>query len=112
MDGLSIMYTGSAEGVDAGTVKLTFGVAELFDRSLFNITDSLEGYIAYKQQSIQENIKGYETQIDEMEARLERKRQLMIDRFVKMELALQQVQSQSNLLTGQVKAASDGWYKK
>jgi flagellar hook-associated protein 2 len=112
VDGLSIMYTGSAEGVDAGTVKLTFGVAELFDRSLFNITDSLEGYIAYKQQSIQENIKGYETQIDEMEARLERKRQLMIDRFVKMELALQQVQSQSNWLTGQVKAASDGWYKK
>jgi flagellar hook-associated protein 2 len=112
VDGLSIKYTGSAGGgIDAGTVKLTFGVAELFDRSLFNITDSLEGYVSYKQQSIQGKISGYQTQIDEMEARLERKREAMTDRFVKMELALQQVQNQSNWLTGQVNAAANGWWK-
>jgi flagellar hook-associated protein 2 len=111
VDGLSIKYTGSAGGIDAGMLKLTFGVAELFDRSLFNITDSLEGYVSYKQQSIQGNIGGYQTQIDEMEARLERKREMMINRFVKMEMALQQVQSQSNWLTGQVNAAANGWWK-
>lgn len=112
VDGLSIKYTGSAGGVDAGTVKLTFGVAELYDRSLFNITDSLEGYASYKQQSIQGNIGGYQTQIDEMEARLARKQKMMTNRFVKMEMALQQVQSQSNWLTGQITAAANGWMKK
>lgn len=111
VDGLSIRYTGSVSGVDAGTVKLTLGVAELYDRSLFHITDSLEGYISYKQQSIQGKIGGYETRIDEMEARLDHKRELMINRFVKMEMALQQVQSQSNWLTGQVNAAANGWWK-
>ncbi len=111
-DGLSIKYTGSTGGINAGKVKLTFGVAELFDRSLYNITDSLEGYVSYKQQSIQGNISGYETQIAEMEARLDRKRELLINRFVKMEMALQKVQSQSNWLTGQVNSAASGWMKK
>lgn len=112
VDGLSIKYTGSASGLDVGTLKLTFGVAELYDRALFNITDLLEGYVSFKQESIQGNIKGYDTQMDEMEARLDRKRELLLDRFVKMEMALQQVQSQSNWLTGQVNAAANGWMKK
>jgi flagellar hook-associated protein 2 len=110
-DGLSVKYTGSTGGVDAGTVKLTFGVAELYDRTLFNITDSLEGYVSYKQQSIEDNISGYETKIDEMEARLTLKQDRMTARFVQMELALQKVQSQSSWLTGQVNAASNGWMK-
>lgn len=112
VDGLSISYTGSVGGIDAGTVKLTFGVAELFDRSLFNITDSLEGYVSYKQQSLQGNISRYQTQVDEMEARLNRRRESLINRFVQMEMALKQVQSQSNWLTAQITAAENGWMKK
>ena len=37
--GLVVKYTGTATG-DIGKIKLTLGVAELFDRALFNITDS------------------------------------------------------------------------
>ncbi|MHB8090684.1 MAG: flagellar filament capping protein FliD [Syntrophales bacterium] len=109
IDGLVVEYTGTDGGVDAGTVKLTLGVAELYDRALFNITDTIDGYLAFKQDSLQDSISGYETQIDEMEARLELKREQMINRFVQMELALQKIQSQSNWLAGQLTAASNGW---
>jgi len=110
-DGLSIKYTGSASGLDAGTVKVTFGVAELFDRVLFNITDSQEGYVSYKQQSVQDSISSYTTQIEEMEARLLLKKNVLLNRFAQMETALQKIQNQSNWLGGQTEAASNGWYK-
>jgi flagellar hook-associated protein 2 len=111
VDGLVIKYTGATVG-DAGQLKLTFGVAELYDRALFHITDSAEGYAFYKQESIQGNISEYKTQIDEMEARLTRKKEMLTDRYVKMELALQKIQSQSSWLTGQLSAASSGWSNK
>jgi flagellar hook-associated protein 2 len=109
VDGLVVKYTGTTGGVDAGTVKLTLGIGELYDRSLFHITDSFEGYLSDKQQSLQNNITAYETQIDDMEARLDRKQEQMINRFVQMELALQKIQSQSNWLAGQLNAADKGW---
>jgi flagellar hook-associated protein 2 len=89
----------------------TFGVAELYDRGLFNITDSLEGYVSYKQQSVQDSISSYTTQIDEMEARLLLKKNMLLSRFTAMEAALQQLQNQSNWLGGQTTAASSGWMK-
>jgi len=109
--GLVVKYTGSTGGVDAGTVHLTFGVAELFNRALFHITDSIDGYVSIKQQSLQNNIKGFQTQMDAMDARLARKQEQLINRFVRMELALQQIQSQSNWLAGQTQAAADAWRK-
>lgn len=109
VDGLAVKYTGTDVG-DVGNLKLTFGVAELYDRILFNITDSMEGYISFKQESVQSSISAYGTQIEEMEARIGRKQQALIDRYVKMEMALQKIQSQSSWLTGQLNAASNGWY--
>lgn len=111
MDGLSILYTGSAGGTDAGKIKLTFGVAELYDRALFGITDSMDGYVANKEQSLQNEMNGYDTQVSDMTARLNRKREMMTNSFVAMEMAMQKIQNQSSWLTGQVEAASNGWYK-
>jgi flagellar hook-associated protein 2 len=109
IDGLVVKYTGETVG-NVGTIKLTLGVAELYDRALFHITDSIEGYVSFKQESVQNSISEYETQIEEMEARLDRKSEALINHFVLMELALQQIQSQGNWLTGQLTAASSGWY--
>jgi flagellar hook-associated protein 2 len=108
INGLVIKYTGKTVG-DVGTIKLTLGVAELYDRALFHITDSIEGYVSFKQESVQNSISEYETQIEEMEARLDRKSEALINRFVQMELALQQIQSQSNWLAGQLTTVSSGW---
>jgi flagellar hook-associated protein 2 len=109
IDGLTIRYTGTAENVDAGTVKLTLGVAELFSRSLYGITDPSEGYLAYKQTSLQNEIDGYETKIEQMEALLERRAETMINRFVAMEVALSKIQQQSSWLAGQLSAAQSAW---
>jgi flagellar hook-associated protein 2 len=109
VDGLSIKYTGTTSGVDAGTMKLTLGVGELYDRALFHISDNIEGYVPFKLQSLQDNITAYQTQVDEMETLLTRKQEQMTNRFVQMELALQKIQSQSSWLSGQTDAAAAGW---
>jgi flagellar hook-associated protein 2 len=102
VDGLVVKYTGTAENLDAGEVKLTLGTAELFDRVLFNITDSYDGYVGFKLDSLQDSIDSYETKIEEMEERLDRKMEIMINRFVAMEIALSQIQSQSQWLAAQI----------
>ena len=109
VDGLVVKYTGTAENLDIGEVKLTLGAAELFDRVLYNITDSYDGYLSFKQDSLQDNIDSYETKIEEMEARIDRKMEMMINRFVVMETALSKIQSQGQWLAGQINASYSGW---
>jgi flagellar hook-associated protein 2 len=88
---------------------LTVGVAELFKRTLFSITDSSDGYAAFKQTSIQDQIEGFENQIEDMDARLQLKTEAMINRFVTMEMALSKIQNMSNWLSGQLSAAASAW---
>jgi flagellar hook-associated protein 2 len=109
VDGLMIKYTGTTEGLAVGDVKLTLGAAELFDRVLFNITDSYDGYLAFKQDSLQDSISSFGTKIEEMEARLNNKMEMMINKFVIMETALAKIQSQSQWLSGQINASYSGW---
>lgn len=108
-DGLTISHTGTSDNIDLETVKITLGVAELFDNALFNITDSIDGYVAFKQDSLQDRITSFDDQIEQMEARLDRKMESMINRFVAMELAMSRIQNQSSWLSGQIEAAFKGW---
>ncbi len=107
-EGLSVKYTGMDTG-DIGTIKFTTGVAELFDRTLFSITDPYEGYVSFKESSLQNSIDDSQTRIDQMEAQLLLKKQTMINSFVMMETALNKIQSQSSWLTSQISAAEGGW---
>jgi len=106
-DGLVITYEGTTAA--STTFNLTLGVAEFLNRQLGFITDVSEGYVGFKQTSLQDSIDSFETQIEQMEASLNRKMEVMINRFVAMELALSKIQSQSNWLAGQVDAATRGW---
>jgi flagellar hook-associated protein 2 len=108
-EGLSVRYTGAVENVDAGTIKLTRGVADLFDRTLFGITDAYAGYVSLKETSLQNNIDNFQTRIDEMNAQLAQKKQQMTNEFVAMETALNQIKNVSNWFAGQVTAAASGW---
>lgn len=108
IDGLVIKYTGSTTG-DVGNIIFTTGVAELFDRALFNITDSYEGYVAFKQDSLSEHISDLEERIDQMNVRLDMKKEAMLARFAAMELALSRLQSISSWLSGQLQSMSSGW---
>jgi flagellar hook-associated protein 2 len=107
--GLVIQYTGTSQNADIGTVNLTFGTAELFDRLLYNITDATSGYLSFKQESLQNSIKGYETRITDMETMLDQEKERMTAKFIAMETAMSKIQQQSNWLAGQLSAAQSGW---
>ncbi|MFW6115355.1 MAG: flagellar filament capping protein FliD [Thermodesulfobacteriota bacterium] len=109
VDGLVLKYTGTDENLDAGAATLTVGVGERFERTLYSITDSYEGYVAFKQDSLNERIDDFDDQIEQMEARLDRKMEMMINRFVAMETALSRIQSQSQWLEGQINTVFSGW---
>jgi len=106
IEGLSIRYTGSSTG-NVGNIKFTTGVAEMFDRTLFNITDSYEGYVAFKKDSLSEHINDLEERIEQMNARLDLKKEAMLVRFQAMELALSKMQSMSDWLTSQLNSLSN-----
>ncbi len=101
VDGLAISYSGTTTG-EVGTVTLTLGVAETLYRVLFGITDSFEGYLSYKQDSLQATIDRLGTQMDEMEERLEQRMQSLVAKFVAMEKALGVLQNQSSWLASQI----------
>ncbi len=101
IDGLVIKYTGTDTG-EVGNLKLTLGIAELFDRKLFSITDSYEGYVGFKMDSLTDRISQVDEDIERMEARLDLRMESMINRFVAMELAISEIQSQSSWLSSQL----------
>jgi flagellar hook-associated protein 2 len=101
--GLVVRYSGTGIG-SIGSFTLTYGVAELLDRSLYQITDSTYGYLPDKQEAIQETINGYDETIATMEARVEKKMEELELRFIKMESALSSMQSLSSWLSSQIKS--------
>lgn len=103
VDSLVLKYTGAATG-SVGTVTFTTGAAEGFYRSLISITDKFDGYLSFKQTSLQESIARFGTQVSEMETRLDRKMEMLTNRFVAMEKALSQMQSMSSWLSAQITA--------
>jgi flagellar hook-associated protein 2 len=107
-DGLSLSYTGTS-ALAGATFSFALGVAELLDRQLGFITDANDGYVTYKQTSLKNSIDSFDTQIENMEASLNRKMETMINRFVAMELALAKIQNQSQWLAGQISASLSGW---
>ena len=106
-EGISVKYGGTDADIDAGTVRLTTGVAELFSRVLRNITDPIDGYVVFKKESLSTSIESFEDQIDRMTELLNQKMQTMINRFVAMELAISEIQSQSSWLSSQISTLFD-----
>ncbi len=106
--GLVVRYSGIATG-SIGSMTIKFGVAELLDRSLYQITDSTYGYMSGKQEAIQDTITDYDETIATMEARLEKKMEELEASFITMEIAMSSMQSLSSWLTGQIKSMSSIW---
>jgi flagellar hook-associated protein 2 len=109
-NGSSQSFTGEVSGTGIqGNVKITMGVAELFDRVLYDITNISNGYLDFRMESLTGRIDDFDDRIEELEARLDRKMEMMINKFVAMEMALSQIQNQSQWLQGQLNASFSGW---
>jgi flagellar capping protein FliD len=105
--GLVVNYSGTGTG-SIGSMTIRFGVAELLDRSLYQITDSTYGYLPVQEQAIQETINGYNDTIATMQARVEQKMQDLEARFTNMEIAMSSMQSLSSWLSSQIQSLTGG----
>ena len=65
-------------------------------------SNSTDGYVAFKQTSLQDSIDSYDTQIAQLEALLQRKQETLTNRYVAMEMAMSKIQTQSNWLASQI----------
>ena len=99
--GLVIKYTGTTVG-NVGNIKYTVGIGELFDRALYNITDPYDGYVAFKMNSLSDQMSAKDDDIAQINARLDKQKETMTNRFVQMEMALNKIQTQSNWLSSQL----------
>jgi flagellar hook-associated protein 2 len=99
--GLMVRYSGTATG-SVGSLTVTYGAAELLDRSLYYITDSVDGTIVSREKTIQDHINNLDQDIKKMQDRIDSKMQTMENQFIRMESILSTLQSQSSWLTSQI----------
>jgi len=99
-ESLVVKYTGTG----TGTFDFDFitGVGEKMDRVLYFMTDTYDGYISNKKESLQSQIDTIDLRIEDEEDRLERYEQTLMNKFVMMETMLTSMQSQMEWLTGQI----------
>ncbi|MBI4649722.1 flagellar filament capping protein FliD [Candidatus Desantisbacteria bacterium] len=107
VDGMSIKINLTpaqliAQGSAQGTVNLTLGIADRMYTLQSKIIDTNEGYVSLHQDAIKNTIDDYQEQIDKMEARLEKERQMLLTRFTAMEKALGLMKNQLSYLNGQI----------
>ncbi|RME00150.1 MAG: flagellar hook protein [Calditrichaeota bacterium] len=101
VDGLVIKYTGSSTG-NVGTITLTLGVMEQFNRKLFDIVDQFEGYVQDKMDSLSDSISRLDDRISEREKLLDQKKERLISKFLTMENTIAKLNAQSAWLSSQV----------
>ena len=103
-EGLVINYTGT----DIGTFDFDFitGIGEKMDRSMFYMTDSSEGFIIDRQNTLQNQMNSIDKKISDAEERISKKEQTLIAKFVAMEKLISQLQAQQQRLESQINSLS------
>lgn len=94
VEGLAIQYTGAATG-DIGDVTVDFGVMELVERAMYNITDQFNGTFRYTEESLKNNMARNDATIERMERRLTLQRERLVRQFIAMESAIGRIKAQS-----------------
>lgn len=100
VEDLRLKYTGTGTGIfDFTFIK---GIGEQLDHALYSMSDSIDGYVANKQKSLQSQMKNIDNKIDNMEVRLTKYEETLIAKYTAMEKLLSQLQSQQSWLTSQI----------
>ena len=100
VEGLRLRYTGPETGmIDFSFIK---GVGDKLDKALHYMSDGIDGYVANKQKSLQNQINNIDKKIDRMEMRLTKYQETLIAKYTAMERLLSQLQSQQSWLMNQI----------
>jgi flagellar hook-associated protein 2 len=90
------------EGITVSRSEFTYnslGIANLFDRLLEDLTDSIDGSLKLADDAFRSRIDLMEGRISDIDERLERRREQLTRQFTALETALGRLQSQSSALT-------------
>ena len=93
-------YAALMNGVDA--IVFTAGIGEKLDREIFSMSDTIDGYVANKQTSLQNQMDSIDKKIEKMEARLAKYQETLAAKYSAMESLLSTLQSQQSWLTSQL----------
>ncbi len=102
-DGLTIAVTSTQTGA-FGTVAISSGIADKLPATLATYTDSTNGILKSKEDSLQTSINNINTQIQAMEQRFTTEEQGLQDKYARLESTLEQYQLTSQYLTLQLAA--------
>jgi flagellar hook-associated protein 2 len=109
-DGLALRVTATSEEVAStsqfGSVNLVYGVGRVLNDTLGFITDSFDGTLKVRGDSIDDTIDNMADQIVAMERRVEQKRLNLVGKFATLEGTLSILQSQGDFLTSQLAGLS------
>jgi flagellar hook-associated protein 2 len=97
IDGLNIRVLSSATG-NAGSINVTFGVAELLSRALGRITDGETGIIKVRTDGLNGTIEDINERIEKMQGRIDSAAERLRAQFRAMETQLASLQSQGTFL--------------
>lgn len=100
VDGLKLRVT--AIGPTTGTISVTKGIAHRLAQQIDSITDSTDGLIKTKSESIQKSIDQLTDRIETLEGRLLRQEENLRRQFTGLETRLSALQSQGNFLLSQL----------
>ncbi|HYD54049.1 MAG TPA: flagellar filament capping protein FliD [Gemmatimonadaceae bacterium] len=103
-DGLSLRYAGTSPMAAPATLDFTLGLGGALARAGEVVTRTGSGLVASNTTTLQTAIDRLGARADDVQARLDRRREAMVRQFTVMEAALSRIQSQGNWLTSQVKA--------
>jgi flagellar hook-associated protein 2 len=93
-EGLNFRIADLTDG-SYGTINLSLGVAETFNRKLNNLVDdSLNGPLSAEIDTINSTIKDFDNTIDDMEGRLTLFEENLRNRFINLEIILSRLESQ------------------
>jgi flagellar capping protein FliD len=83
-------------------VKITKGVASRMSSYLARVVDPLKGDMKRITEGLRTRIKTYDTQLEDVNGRIERKRKDLQDRFTRLETQLSTLRSQQNYMSSQL----------
>ncbi|MBX6364554.1 MAG: flagellar filament capping protein FliD [Gemmatimonadetes bacterium] len=104
VEGLMVSYTGTTANPAAGSITFSRGVASAALLAADPLLGAGSGAIDAITQRLADGIAGYNTRIDDIQERLDRRREELIRRFTAMEQAIARSQSQMQWLSGQINA--------
>jgi flagellar hook-associated protein 2 len=105
-EGLSVLYSGSATDplVPVGSVNFALGVGGLMAHAVDATSRTGDGLVAGQLSSIDTSVASLQRRADDVQQRLDRRRQALVQQFTAMEQALSKIQAQGNWLASQIHA--------